>query len=130
MVEVEVNNLELLKTHLLKSNSHFGGAKFSRMTRNFSDEEKIKLFGDPQILKRIFQLENYDVVAAVFRVVPAEIQELMWDNIFTQKILLGMEKVSDEKLIDLIKRNKFFFPFCLFIYFFLHSSFFLEFFLH
>lgn len=108
MVEVEVNNLELLKTHLLKSNSHFGGAKFSRMTRNFSDEEKIKLFGDPQILKRIFQLENYDVVAAVFRVVPAEIQELMWDNIFTQKILLGMEKVSDEKLIDLIKRNKFF----------------------
>lgn len=90
MVEVDVNNLELLKTHLLKSNSHFGGAKFSRMTRNFSDEEKIKLFGDPQILKRIFQLENYDVVAAVFRVVPAEIQELMWDNIFTQKILLGM----------------------------------------
>ena len=108
MVEVEVNNLDILRTHLLKSNSHFGGAKFSRMVREFSDEDKIKLFSDPQILKRVFQLENYDAVAAVFRAVPAEIQDLMWDNVFTQKILLGMEKTSDDKLIELIKRNKFF----------------------
>ena len=53
-------------------------------------------------------LENYDTVASVFRAVPAKIQELMWENIFTQKILLGMEKTTDDKLIDLIKRNKFF----------------------
>ena len=97
MVEVEENKVEQLRTHLLKSSTHFGGAKFSRMVREFSEEEKLDLFSRPEILKRIFMLENYDTVASVFRAVPAEIQELMWENIFTQKILLGMEKTTDEK---------------------------------
>lgn len=108
MVEVEENKVEQLRIHLLKSSTHFGGAKFSRMVREFSEEEKLDLFGRPEILKRIFMLENYDTVASVFRSVPAKIQELMWENVYTQKILLGMEKTTDEKLIDLIKRNKFF----------------------
>ena len=59
MVEVEENKVEQLRRHLLKSNSHFGGAKFSRMTREFSDEEKLDLFGRPEILKRIFMTTQW-----------------------------------------------------------------------
>ena len=71
-------------------------------------EEKIALFSDPSVLKRIYKLEDYDTVASVFRIVPAEIQDLMWENVPTQKILLGMGKVTDEELMQLVKNKKFF----------------------
>ena len=108
MVEVVENRVESLKTHLLKSSSHFGGAKFFRLINEFAEEEKLELFGDKRVLNKIYKLENYDAITAVFRLAPASIQDLMWENNSTQKILLGMEKISDEYLFELKKRKKFF----------------------
>ena len=53
-----------------------------------------------QIFNDDGKLEDYDTVASVFRIVPAEIQDLMWENVPTQKILLGMGKVTDEELTE------------------------------
>lgn len=108
MVEIEVNKIEKLKDYLMKSSSHFGGSKFYHLTKDLTEEEKIELFSDEAILKRIYKLENYETVASVFRIVPAQIQDLMWANISTQKVLLGMGKVTDEELMQLIKNKKFF----------------------
>ena len=108
MNELEINKVEELKGYLLKSNSHFGGSKFYHLTKELTEEEKIALFSDPSVLKRIYKLEDYDTVASVFRIVPAEIQDLMWENVPTQKILLGMGKVTDEELMQLVKNKKFF----------------------
>ena len=103
MVLENVNKLLEIKEYLIRSSSHFGGSKFYHLTKDLTEEEKIELFSDQDILKRIYKLENYDTVASVFRIVPAAIQDLMWANVETQKILLGMGKVTDEELMLLIQ---------------------------
>ena len=40
MVDVEINKVQEIKDYLLKSPTHFGGAKFTRMMRDLSNEEK------------------------------------------------------------------------------------------
>ena len=107
MVEVEVNNLDILRTHLLKSNSHFGGAKFTRMMKELSNDEIIELFSD-DILKRLDRVADYDAMASVFRAVPAKVQERMWDSVHIQKILLGIGTISDQELRQIIVNKKFF----------------------
>ena len=63
MNELEINKVEELKGYLLKSNSHFGGSKFYHLTKELTEEEKIALFSDPSVLKRIYKLEDYEEVS-------------------------------------------------------------------
>ena len=87
MVDVEINKVQEVKDYLLKSPTHFGGAKFTKMMKDLSNEEKIELFSD-DILKRLEKVIDYEAMASVFRAVPALVQELMWNSLYIQKILL------------------------------------------
>ena len=107
MVDVENNKLQEVKDYLLKSPTHFGGAKFTRMMRDLSNEEKIELFSD-DILKRLERVIDYESMASVFRSVPIEVQELMWNSVHIQKILLGIGTTSDQELMQIIINKKFF----------------------
>ena len=60
MVDVEENKLEQLKDYLLRSISHFGGSKFYQLTKDLTEEERITLFSDNEVLKRIYKIEDYD----------------------------------------------------------------------
>ena len=51
MVLEEINKVQEMKDYLLKSPTHFGGAKFTKMMRELSNEEIIELFSD-DVLKR------------------------------------------------------------------------------
>lgn len=107
MVGVEINKVEEMRNHLLKSPTHFGGAKFTRMMKEFEDVEIIELFDD-KVLKKLELVTDYNAMAAVFRVVPNEVQERIWDSIYCQKILLGFGTTSDQELRRLIVNKKFF----------------------
>lgn len=108
MVDINYNKISELKDYLLRSNNHFKGAKFSNLMKELSNEEKNILFNDKDMIDRIFKIDDYDILAHIFRVVPGDIQEIMWGNIEIQKILLGIGKCSDEKLKELIVNKKFF----------------------
>lgn len=103
----EVNKVEEMKSYLLKSPTHFGGAKFTRMMRELSDEEITLLFSD-DVLKRLERVIDYDAMASVFRAVPGCVQERMWESNHIQKILLGMGTTSDQELRQIISNKKFF----------------------
>ena len=107
MVDVEINKVQEIKDYLLKSPTHFGGAKFTRMMRDLSNEEKIELFSD-DILKRLERVVDYESMASVFRSVPVEVQELMWNSVHIQKVLLGIGTTSDQELRQIIINKKFF----------------------
>lgn len=103
----EINKVEEIRTYLLKSSTHFGGSKFTKMINGLSNEEQIEVFNE-DVLRRLERIADYDVLASVFRVVPSLVQEKMWESNYIQKILLGMETVSDEKLKQLISNKNFF----------------------
>lgn len=107
MVDVETNKVQEIKDYLLKSPSHFGGSKFTKMMRELSNEEKIELFTE-EIIKRLERVTDYESMASVFRAVPAEVQELMWDSVHIQKVLLGIGTTSDQELKQIILNKKFF----------------------
>lgn len=107
MVDVEFNKIQEIRDYLLKSSAHFGGAKFTRMMRDLTNEEKIELFND-DILKKLERVTDYESMSSVFRAVPALIQELMWNSIHIQKILLGIGTTSDQELRQIIINKKFF----------------------
>ena len=107
MVDIEFNKIQEIRGYLLKSSAHFGGAKFTRMMRDLTNEEKIELFND-DILKRLERVTDYESISSVFRAVPALIQELMWNSINIQKILLGIGTTSDQELRQIIINKKFF----------------------
>ena len=107
MVDVEINKIQEMKDYLLKSPTHFGGAKFTKMMRDFSDEEIIELF-DESVLKRLERVADYDAMASVFRAVPSFVQERIWESVHCQKILLGMGTTSDHELRQIITNKKFF----------------------
>lgn len=108
MVDVEdKSKLYELRNHLLKSPTHFGGAKFTRMIRELSFEEQVELFDD-EMLKRLERVVDYDSMASVFRAVPASVQEKMWESEYVQKILLGIGNYSLQTIKDTIARGKFF----------------------
>ena len=77
------------------------------MMRDLTNEEKIELFND-DILKRLERVTDYESMSSVFRAVPALIQELMWNSIHIQKILLGIGTTSDQELRQIIINKKFF----------------------
>lgn len=104
----EIDKINEIKLYLGKSSSHFGGHKFTAMMKNLSNEEKIEVFSDSEVRKKMLQIINYDALSSVFRSVPSEIQEVLWENVDTQKVLLGLFTTSDEELIKLIKNKKFF----------------------
>lgn len=104
----EINKVQEIKKYLLKSLSHFGGAKFTAMMKELSNEEKVELFNDREVQKQVFKITDYEALASVFRSVPAEVQEIFWFNIPTQKVLLGLGTCSDQELRELIKTKKFF----------------------
>ena len=103
----EINKVQEMKAYLLKSPTHFGGAKFTRLMRELSNEEIIELFSD-DVLKRLDRVIDYDAMSSVFRAVSSLVQEKMWDSVHIQKILLGMGTTSDQELREIIKNKKFF----------------------
>ncbi len=107
MVDVETNKVQEMRQYLLKSPTHFGGAKFTKLMRELSNQEKVELFSD-DVLKRLDRVIDYEAVASVFRAVPVEVQEMMWKSVHVQKILLGMGTTSDEELRQIIINKKFF----------------------
>ena len=107
MIDVETNKVQEIKEYLLKSPTHFGGAKFTRMMRDLSNEEKIELFND-EVLRKLERVSDYEAMSSVFRSVPLEIQELMWNSLYIQKILLGIGTTSDQELRQIIINKKFF----------------------
>ena len=107
MVLEEINKVQEMKDYLLKSPTHFGGAKFTKMMRELSNEEIIELFSD-DVLKRLERVIDYDAMSSVFRAVPSEVQEKMWDSVHIQKILLGIGTTSDQELRQIIANKKFF----------------------
>lgn len=94
MVDGEISKVQEIKDYLFKSPTHFGGAKFTKMMKELSNEEKIELFSN-DLLKRLERVVDYETMSSVFRSVPGEVQEKMWDSIYIQKILLGMGTSSD-----------------------------------
>ena len=72
---------------MLKSSAHFGGAKFTRMMSDLTNEEKIELFND-DILKRLERVTDYESMSSVFRAVPA---------LYTKWLDEGKDKESFEK---------------------------------
>lgn len=108
MDAISVDRIQELKKVFLQSACPFGGSKFSQLVKPLSMEERLLLFGDEEILEKIFELKDYDALAAVFRVVPADVQEKIWSSVPCQKVLLGIENCSDQQLLDLIKEQKFF----------------------
>lgn len=109
MVELEIDKVQELRKHLLKSPTHFGGAKFTRMIRELSNEEQIELF-DKDVLKKLENVVSYDSMASVFRAVPDVVQEKMWESEYIQKILLGIGNFDIKTIKDYIVRGKFFYP--------------------
>ena len=107
MVLEEVNKVQEMKDYLLKSPTHFGGAKFTRMMKELSNDQIIDLFSE-DVLKRLDRVVDYDAMASVFRAVPSEVQEKMWDSVHIQKILLGIGTTSDQELRQIITNKKFF----------------------
>ena len=103
----EINKVQEMKDYLLKSPTHFGGAKFTRMMKELSSEEIIELFSE-DVLRRLERVTDYDAMASVFRAVPAFVQEKMWESNHIQKILLGMGTTSDQELRQIISNKKFF----------------------
>ena len=108
MADIDVNKIQEIKEYLVRSVSHFGGAKFTSIMKTLTENEKDVLFSDNEILKKLYKLEDYDSLASVFRAVPASIQELLFSNIHSQKVLLGIGTCEDEDLIKIIKNKKFF----------------------
>ncbi len=106
--QINYERVKEIKAYLLKSSSHFGGHRFTSIIKEFNNEEKILLFSTPEILRRIYSIEDYDILTSIFRSVPAEIQELIWANISSQKILLGIGTVNDQQIYNKIKNKKFF----------------------
>lgn len=107
MVDVETNKVLEMKKYLLKSPTHFGGAKFTKMMKEFSNEEISELFTD-EVIKRLERVIDYDAMTSVFRAVPGDVQEKIWESVHCQKILLGMGTTSDQELRQIITNKKFF----------------------
>ncbi len=106
--EINYEKVKEMKDYLIKSTNHFGGHKFTAMMKEFSPEEKYLIFSDPEILKRVYLIVNYDTLASVFRSVPADIQDLIWANETSQKVLLGIGTTQELQVLYKIKQHKFF----------------------
>ena len=70
------------------------------------DEEKIKLFSNENILRKLDTIVDYEYMARLFSETPSEIQEIIWNNIHCQKLLLGIDASSDQMLDAMIKSGK------------------------
>ncbi len=106
--EINYQKVEEMKEYLLKSPNHFGGHRFTAMMKEFSQEEKQLIFNDPRVMKRVHLIVDYDTLASVFRSVPADIQELIWANEVSQKVLLGIGVAQEVQVLYKIKQHKFF----------------------
>lgn len=74
--------------------------------KKLSTEEKVKLFSDENILRKLDTIVDYEYMARLFSEMSAEIQEITWNNIHCQKLLLGIDASSDQMLQKLISTKK------------------------
>ncbi len=106
--EINYEKIEDIKQYLLKSPSHFGGHRFTSLMKEFNNDEKYLIFSDSSIMKRVYTIVDYDVLSSVFRSVPAGIQDMIWENELSQKVLLGIGVAQEVQILHKIQQHKFF----------------------
>ena len=71
--------------------------KIYPILKDMSEEEKLIVLSDEDVLAKINLVDNNDVFKMIFRMSPSEVQELLWHNEKNQKKLLGITRISEKK---------------------------------
>lgn len=92
------NRIEEYKDKLLKM-YNYEKKKLYPLLKSMTVEEASIVLSDPDILNKINNINNKDIIGMIYRMSPSNVQELLWASEKSQKILLGITKI-DEKNIN------------------------------
>ncbi len=90
---MEVVKIEEYKSELLKS-YNFNRKKLYPLLKAMSEEEKLVVLSDDEVINRIKKMEDDDVLGLFFKMSPAQIQELIFEDEECQRRLLCVENIN------------------------------------
>ncbi len=93
--------IENYKNEFMKS-YNLTRKKLYPLLKEMSDMEKELVLSDDEVIKNITSINDDEILSMFFRMSPAKVQEIIWQNEGCQKRLLGIKKLdlTDEKALN------------------------------